>query len=62
MKKGFKAPLCEFSLILHFTKRVKRSVLFCGSCVLYNSSVRLCAKLSGVGLESDGKALTDFQV
>ena len=38
---------------------VKHSRLFCGSCVLYNSCVRLCANVFGVGPESDGEALTD---
>ena len=33
--------------------------VYCGSCVLYNSCVRLCANVFGVGPESDGEALTD---
>ena len=34
----------------------------CGPRVLYNSRVRLCANVFGVGIESDGGALTDFRV
>ena len=64
-KKGFEI---KSVLRLHYVsphlfcvlrKRVKRSVLFCRSCVLYNSCVRLCANIFGVGPESDGEALTD---
>ena len=46
---------------LRFVKglSVKRSTLFYRSYVLYNSYVRLCANIFGVGLESDGEALTD---
>ena len=47
------------SLILHFAKKVKRSVSFCGSCILYNSCMRLCMNVFGVGPELDGEALTD---
>ena len=39
------------------------STLSCGPRVSYNSRVRLCANVfMGVGTESDGEALTDFQV
>ena len=54
--------MCESSLILHLTERVKRSVLFCGSCVLYNSCVHLCVNIFGVrrfGLGVSAKAHVD---
>ena len=62
VKKGFKVPLCESSLILCFVKRVKRLALFSGSWVSYHSRLHLCTNVFGVGLESKGEVLTDFQV
>ena len=61
-KKGFEAPLCESSHSVILRNRLCNSVGLRAMGIISFILAFVCKTVLGVGLESDGEALTDFRV